>query len=521
MSTFLTLTGHASLVPYFDKNGIQIKKNDIVLFNGVEYTATSSVGNSRVKITGPQKSAFAHDLEVIRSTVSQASNQNHGSVAEKVQSTSIRKEADWMMKSRFKGPWMMIKSRFKKAEKEKEKASEAEEQDTYEEAEYIKVLDDFQRLNMLGNSKEHVKHEQQISLATIILHLTGVDFTEVLEPEMMTHMTCKESLSNYFRSQKDSHPSKVYDDSIYQFLTSVIHLSPTFLKQFDCTDDTYFLHMTFDYALDVISDIILQYAERNPRNYDGLMSGGKTPLFNQVTGDRAPFIYNSETRPSNSQMRDICNTFLALNKDAGNTDRDKQQKFYYHGTSLASATSISHDGVILNRSMPLADFGQAFYLHDEFDEAVAWAYKKNPANPAVCVFIQESDWLDNFQPNIQFFPTNRGQWKELVLTYRFRNPVQLPQYVYLQGPIFKNPYDFSFQNHTEDVAIERVVRMYVNRTSDEPVIQLALKQYVVSNTLMLGGLLILPPQVSANDGPLATEGPGPLDDSNFPPLGST
>jgi hypothetical protein len=121
---------------------------------------------------------------------------------------------------------------------------------------------------------------------------------------------------------------------------------------------------------------------------------------------------------------------------------DLENRYYYfHGTDWASALSISEDGIDPTFGATDKDFGKGFYVAQDFYLAVRWAIMRHFYQPALCIFLEPDDWLEDV-PGVKRFHFADAEWGAFVRHCRTERPWRLikehQKLALVSGPIARD-----------------------------------------------------------------------------------
>ncbi|WP_168735606.1 RHS repeat-associated core domain-containing protein [Cohnella fermenti] len=123
--------------------------------------------------------------------------------------------------------------------------------------------------------------------------------------------------------------------------------------------------------------------------------------------------------------------------DARVNRRPDQTITLYHATSLTSAEDILANGIDINRGRSNLDFGQGFYVTDNFQQAQDWVNNRFDGEGAILIFQVKEGIFNKYKGKI-FKGASEG-WRQFV--YDNRNGNAVTKYDYVEGPYLANPQD--------------------------------------------------------------------------------
>lgn len=264
-----------------------------------------------------------------------------------------------------------------------------------------------------------------------MFQLTGLDYDTVFDEGRTGHMNDDQAIETYFLSKmprSDMH-------SLHRFLSEDVGLSEVFFNKIQCFDDDYFNQVSFDRALKMISALIVSFCNGKESSHEFWFPNNKDVRIDEfVLSERNTFIFNTLTDFKCIHSSEFIDTL------SGKLNPNKNYEFYFHGTSASIAQIISEFGIDVYVGVDKTDFGQSFYLNENFDSALEWATKWFPVDPAVCIFAMETGWLDFDGVQFLRFDEVDAEWKDFVWTCR-KTPYLYPRpraEHYVRGPMWEN-----------------------------------------------------------------------------------
>ncbi len=112
----------------------------------------------------------------------------------------------------------------------------------------------------------------------------------------------------------------------------------------------------------------------------------------------------------------------------------------YHGTDMTSALSIIYDGIDLTKSKPRLDFGNGFYLGDDYAAAKKWATRFPNIVGVVLAYSMSFEGL-----KIKIFDSASKEWGEEVFANRFNHKTKSSDIDCIIGPIADGRMQFLLQ----------------------------------------------------------------------------
>lgn len=120
----------------------------------------------------------------------------------------------------------------------------------------------------------------------------------------------------------------------------------------------------------------------------------------------------------------------------------EDHQLFYHGTDHKSVECILEEGIILEKGKKNSDFshGKGFYLNNNFQEAVSWAFRIRDKKRAVLIFKIPNNVLDGFREASINLLDDEEEWQRITSHFRSAQPnkkflKEMRRISFIEGPI--------------------------------------------------------------------------------------
>ena len=129
---------------------------------------------------------------------------------------------------------------------------------------------------------------------------------------------------------------------------------------------------------------------------------------------------------------------VPMTVEESQTNRRKNDKItLHHATKVTGTASILANGIDVTYGREYLDFGQAFYITNDIEQAEDWIFKKFKGYGDILVFQVDEEIFAEYEGKT--FHGNTKAWRTFVYDNRVGPPSHVKEYDYVEGPYLANP----------------------------------------------------------------------------------